>query len=137
MYYKMSHVLESVRKIVSHHGWPTAKITKKHWIKRPKAVPKIRNLDQNINDSKSSILNFLFWKYYFGHTRFLYLSRRSSGHHQRFFLISRFSSRKSQSQQNPAKKITHFIIQFRSKDLTHFSNINSLDSENNMLSERK
>ena len=60
VYYKVRHVLESVSKIVSHHGWPTAKIKKKHWIKRPKAVPKIRNLDQNINDSKSSILNFLF-----------------------------------------------------------------------------
>ena len=28
---------------------------KKHWLKRPKAVPKKRNLDQNENDSKSYI----------------------------------------------------------------------------------
>ena len=50
-----------------------------------------------------------------------------------FFFIFRFSSRKSQSQQKLAKKITHFTIQFRSKNLIHFTNLNSLDIENNML----
>ena len=49
------------------------------------------------------------------------------------FLNFGFSSRKSQSQQKLAKKITHFTIQFRSKNLTHFTNLNSLDIENNML----
>ena len=48
-----------------------------------------------------------------------------------FFNI-RFSRRKSQSQQNLAKKIT-FTVQFCSKNLTHFTNSNSLDIENNML----
>ena len=52
-----------------------------------------------------------------------------------FILNFRFSSRKSQSQQKLAKKITHFTIQFRSKNLTHFTNLNSLDIENNMLSQ--
>ena len=28
---------------------------KKHWLKRPKATPQKRNLDQNTNDSKSHI----------------------------------------------------------------------------------
>ena len=51
----------------------------------------------------------------------------------RFFLIFSLPSRKSQSQQQLAKKITHFTIQFRSKHLTHFANLNSLDIENNML----
>ena len=37
------------------------------------------------------------------------------------------------SKQNLAKKITHFTIQSRSKILTHFTNLNSLDIENNML----
>ena len=37
-----------------------------------------------------------------------------------------FSSRKSQSQQKLAKKITHFTIQFCSKNFTHFANLNSL-----------
>ena len=46
---------------------------------------------------------------------------------------SRFSSRKSQSQQRLAKKIAHFTIQLRSKNLTHFTQFNSLDIENNML----
>ena len=32
-----------------------------------------------------------------------------------------------------AKNITHFTIQFRSKNLTHFTNINSFDIKNNML----
>ena len=45
----------------------------------------------------------------------------------------RFSNRKSQSQQKLAKKITHFTIQFRSKNLTHFTNLNSFEIENNML----
>ena len=39
----------------------------------------------------------------------------------------RFSSRKSQSQQKLTKKITHFTIQFHSKHLTHFTNLNSLN----------
>ena len=50
-----------------------------------------------------------------------------------FFFIFRFSSRKFQSQQKLVKKITHFTIQFRSRNLTHFTNLNSLDNENNML----
>ena len=32
-----------------------------------------------------------------------------------------------------AKKITHFTIQFHSKNLTHLTNLNSLGVENNML----
>ena len=51
----------------------------------------------------------------------------------RAFFNFRFSSRKSQSQQKLAKKITHFTIQFRSKTLTSFTNLNSHDIENNML----
>ena len=66
-------------------------------------------------------------------TMFLYLLPRSTEHHQSCILIFTISSRKSQSQQNLAKKITHFTIQFRSKNLTHFTNLNSIDIENNML----
>ena len=57
-----------------------------------------------------------------------------------FFLDFRFSSRKSQSQQKIAKKITHFSKRFNSKHLiffmkhlTFFIYLNSLDIENNML----
>ena len=49
------------------------------------------------------------------------------------FFNFRFSSWQSQSQQNLAKKITHFTIQFYSKHLTHFANPNSLYIENNTL----
>ena len=45
----------------------------------------------------------------------------------------RFSGRKSQSQQKLSIKMTHFAIQFRSKQLTHFTSQSSLDIENNML----
>ena len=63
-------------------------------------------MNQNINDTKSRA-----WILISG--ILLYSFKCSSGH-QSFFNI-RFSSRKSQSQQNLAKKITHFTIQFRSK----------------------
>ena len=44
-----------------------------------------------------------------------------------------FSSRISQSQQKLAKQITHFTMQFHSKNLAHFTSINSLDIENYIL----
>ena len=50
-----------------------------------------------------------------------------------FFFYSRFSSRNAQSQQILAKKITHITIQFHPENLIHFTNLNSLDIENNML----
>ena len=82
---------------------------------------------------KISYLEFFFLKYYFGHT-FLCLPRRSSEYYQRlfFFLIWDFPGESLKANKN-SKKITHFIIQFRSKNLTHFTNLNSLDTENNML----
>ena len=45
----------------------------------------------------------------------------------------RFSRKKSQSQQNLLIKITYVAIQVCSKHLTHFMNLNTLDTENNML----
>ena len=68
----------------------------------------------------------------FGHKTFLYLSTCSIGHHQLFFFDFRFSRTKSQRQQLSIK-ITYFVIQFRSKHLTHFTNLNLLATENNML----
>ena len=41
-----------------HQGWPTTKNLRRHWLKLSKAVPKKRNLDQNVNDSKTSYLEF-------------------------------------------------------------------------------
>ena len=57
-------------------------------------------------------MEFLFWKYHFKHTTFLYSSTRSS--EQFLFLISDFLAN-SQSQQKLGKKVTYFTIQFRSK----------------------
>ena len=55
-----------VGKNVGHHGWLT---TKKNTGKNAlKQSHKKWNLDQNINDSKSHIWIFFFWKYYFGRT---------------------------------------------------------------------
>ena len=51
----------------------------------------------------------------------------------RIYRRFRFSSRKSQSQQKLAKKVAHLTIQFRSKNVTHFTNLNSLNMENTML----
>ena len=91
------------------------------------------NLDANKNDSKSHVCNSFFRKYYFGYTAFLYSSRGSSGRHQSFF-YSRFSSRKSQSQQKKlVKKITHFIRGSCSKNRTHFMSLIWFGIENNML----
>ena len=91
------------------------KIKKKHWLKRPKAVSKKRNLDQNINDSKSHIWNsFFFFENSISAIKRFYICPdvpvdiiRDS------FFNFRISSRKSKNQQKLAKTITHLTIQFR------------------------
>ena len=47
-----------------------------------------------------------------------------------YLVISRIKSR---SQQKLVKKITHFRIHIRSKDLTHFTNLNLLNIVKNIL----
>ena len=112
-------------KNVDHQGWPTTKSTLK-------LSPKNEDLDQNINDSKISYLEFFFWKYYFGHTKFLYLSRRSSGYHQSFFLISDFLAENLKANKNLQKR-SHVLQYSFAQKLHYYTNINSLDIENNML----
>ena len=121
----MNHVLTWLIKSVDYQGWPTTK-------NALKLSPKKRNLDQNISYSKYSYLELLFWKYYFGHKK-LYICPDVPVDIIRVFFNFRFSSRKCRRQHKLAKKITHFTIQFRSKNLTYFTNINSLDTETNML----
>ena len=82
---------------------------------------------------KISYLEFFYWKCYFQHITFLYSFTCSSGHYKNFFFDFRFSGRKSESQQKLSIKITYFAMQFRSKNLIHFMNLNSLEIENNML----
>ena len=73
------------------------------------------------------LLKILFLAYNF--FIFIHMFQRTSS---KFFFDFRFSRRKSQSQQKLLIKITYFAIQVRSKHLTHFANLNSLDIENNM-----
>ena len=68
-------------------------------------------------------LKILFWKYNF----FIFV-QTCQWTSSEFFLISGLLAESLK-----AKKITHFIIQFCSKNLTHFTNLNSLDIENNIL----
>ena len=62
-------------------------------------------------------MEFFSWKYYFGHTTFLYSSRRSSRHHQRtsseLLFNFRLYSRKPQSQQKLAKKICNSTVSLK------------------------
>ena len=77
------------------------KISKLHWLKHPKTVPKNKIWTRKQNDWKSHIWSLS--------TDF------------------RFSGRKSQNQQKPAKRITYITIQFCSKNLTYFTNLNLLN----------
>ena len=84
---------------------------------------------------KISYLEFVFFENIRAYSVFIFLQTFQLTPSEFFFLNFRFSCRKSQSQQKLAKKITHFTIQFCSKNLTHFTNLNSFDIENNMLSQ--
>ena len=85
-------------------GWQR-KVFKLQYVKRPKTAKK--NLEQKINNSKPHIWSLSF--------------------------DFRLSSKNSQNQQKLAKKITHFIAKFRSKNRTHFTNLNSLKIIKNIL----
>ena len=102
---------------------------KKNWLKRlklPSAPPpkekKKQNLYPNINDSKSHICNSFSENIIFGIQQLFCIRPRVLVDIIKVFSYSRFSSKKSQSQQKLAKNVTHF------------ANLNSLDIENNMLS---
>ena len=96
-----------------HHGWPTTKNT-----------PKKQNLDQKIKILKIKFKNLrpgrLLNVLYTFNLRLV-----STGQVQIF----------CQKNSNPIKtrKITHFAIQFRSKNVTHFKNLKSLKSIKNIL----
>ena len=81
-----------------------------------------------------SYFEFFFWNIILDIRRF-HIVYTFQGALSEFFFNFKFSSRKSQNQQKLAKKITHFTIQFHSKNLISFMNLNlSLNEiENNML----
>ena len=99
-------------KVFGRHSLPTSKIwkKKKHWLKRPKAVPQKTKFGPKFKWFKISYLKLLFWKYFFGHTIFLYSSTRSSGHHQSFFLISDFLAESLKTSKNYQKR--SLILQY-------------------------
>ena len=65
-------------------------------------------MDQNINNSKISYLEFSFWEYYFGHIKILYLSRRASEYPQSFFLMPSFLAKSLKAKKN-WQKISHIL----------------------------
>ena len=102
-------------------GWNTLKQSPKKW-----------NLDQNINDSKSHIWNS-FFENIISSIQICDILPQFPVNIIRDIFNFRLSNRKFQSWQKLAKKITHFTIQFCSKNFTHFTNLNSLDIRNNMF----
>ena len=105
------------------------------WIHPWKQSPKKRNLDQNINDSKSHI-------WIFG---ILFFINNISGSGIQLFYIRPYVSvdiiraflkfLNFLTESLKANKSSNFTIQFCSKNLIHFMNLSSLDFENNMLSQ--
>ena len=89
-------------------------------------------MDQNINDSKPHIWNH-FIKNIISGIQIFYIHPHVPADIIKVFLDSRFSRRKSQSQQKLLIKIMYFAIQVYSKHLPHFRNLISLDNENNTL----
>ena len=82
-----------------------------------------------------SYLEFIFLKVLFPAHNIFIFAQMFQWTSSEFLSKFRFSSRKSQSQQHLAKKITHFTRQFQSKNLSFFTNLDSLDIKNNMLSQ--
>ena len=73
------------------------------------------------------IFGILLLKIFFRHATF-YIHPSVPVDIIKVFFDFRFSS-----QQKLLIRITYFPVHFRSKDLTHFTNLNSLDVKNNML----
>ena len=88
--------------------------TIKHWLKRPKANSPKMKTGPKYEWFKISYLEFVFFENIRAYSVFIFLQTFQLTSSEFFFLNFRFSSRKSQSQQKLAKKITRFTIQFRS-----------------------
>ena len=118
---------EGLSKNVDYHSWPKTKeklaIAPKTALRSPPPKKKNkRNLNPSVNDSKSHICNSFSENIILGIQQLFCIRPRVLVDIIKVFSYSRFSSKKSQSQQK------------LEKNLTHFTNFNSLDIENNMLS---
>ena len=87
-----------------------------------------------MNDLKSNTWNSFFENIILGihHTVFLYSPTRSSGYRQRLFLISDFLAESLKSNKN-CKKDDSLYDTVGLNNLTHLTNMISIDIENNML----
>ena len=108
---------------------------KNHRLKPPKAVPWETKLGPKCKWFKNLIFGILFLKILFRAYKVFIFVQTFHWISSDFFFSFRLSSRKCQSQQKLAKKITYFTVQFCLKNLTHFTTLNSFDIENNMLSQ--
>ena len=118
--------------------------------------PKKQNLDQNINvksNTWTSFLKKLFWAYnfikkYHQKLNHFYQAKKNDNLFDNYIFVHKFQWKSSvyfyfqifqkkisSPTKKPAKKITHFTIQFCSKNLTHSMTLNSLDIEKGMLSQ--
>ena len=94
---------------------------------------KKQNLDRNLELFKKSHIWNYFIENIISGIQLFYINPYVPADIIKVFFDLRFSRRKSQSQQKLSIKITYFAIQACSKHLIHFTNLNSLDIENNML----
>ena len=69
------------------------------------------------------IFGIIFWKYFFRAYNFFIIVQKFRWISSPSFSNFRFFSINSQSQAKLAKRITHFTIQFRSKNHNHFMNL--------------
>ena len=114
---------------VGHHSLLTKNNKRKTLDKTPESSPLKRNLDEDINDSKSHIWNS-FFENIISSIQSFYI--RPQVPVELFFNFQIFKQKVSKPTETSKKK-THCTIQFRSKNLTQFTNLNSFDIENNML----
>ena len=79
------------------------------------------------------IFGILFLKNIISSIQFFYICPHVAVNIIRDFSQFQIFQQKVSKPTKLAKKITHFTIQFRSKNLTHITNLNSPDIENNVL----
>ena len=130
-------ILRSFAKFTGKHlwqGWVKMPVDRRREIKKkkhPKAVPRKRNLDQNIkniNDSKSRICNYFFENIILGVQLY---STRFSGHHQSFF-TPEFVAENLKAKKNQRER--SLILQYSFTQKTSLILwISTLEIENHML----
>ena len=99
---------------------------KKHWLKRLNAVHQKTKFGPKYKWFKISYLKSFFWKYFFGHTTFLYSSTRFSGHLQSFIYSEIVKTSKNYRKRS-------LILQYSFAQKTSLILRTSTHIENNMV----